>query len=88
MSRDDPSTKRSRGNDALYYQDPDNDREALADLEGGSAGAAGKAVKGRLPLLVVGNKDDLGEGVRREGAGLASELCSGHVTVVSNLSAS
>lgn len=80
-------TKGSRGVGAFYHGESDDDREALADLEGGSSGAAGKAIEGRVPLLVVGSKDDVGEGVRRAGAELASELGAGHVTVVSIASA-
>ncbi|CAM9952121.1 unnamed protein product [Scytosiphon promiscuus] len=76
-----PSTNGWKGSDSLHHREPDNDNVSLADLEGGSAGAAGKGARGRLPVLVVGSKEELGEGVRRAGAALASELCAGHVTV-------
>ncbi|CAM9620090.1 unnamed protein product [Ectocarpus fasciculatus] len=52
----------------------------VADLEGGGSGAAA-AGGGKVPLMVVGAKADTGEGVRREGGALASELGAGHVTV-------
>lgn len=50
----------------------------VGDLEGGS-----RAVRGRVPLLVVGNKKDVGEGVQCAGGALALELGAAHVTVVS-----
>ncbi|CAN0083283.1 unnamed protein product, partial [Hapterophycus canaliculatus] len=83
--RDHPITNEPRGNRTFHYREPDDYQKAHADLEGGSTGAAGRVVEGRLPLLVVGSKDDIGEGVRRDGVALASELCVGHVTVVSNV---
>lgn len=62
--------------------------DAMGDLEGGPGGAA---VQGRTPVLVVGNKEDLGGGggggVRCTGAALAEELGAAHVTVVSGVQA-
>lgn len=37
-----------------------------------------------MPFLMVGTKEDIGEGVRRQGARLASELGVEHVAVVSS----
>ncbi|CAN0463474.1 unnamed protein product, partial [Ectocarpus sp. 8 AP-2014] len=60
---------------------PDFFSEGLAaDLEGGGSGTAAVG-GGRVPLKVVGAKADTGEGVRREGEALASELDAGHVAV-------
>ncbi|CBN75784.1 LIP1, Ras superfamily GTPase [Ectocarpus siliculosus] len=60
---------------------PDFFSEGLAaDLEGGGSGTAAVG-GGRVPLIVVGAKADTGEGVRREGGALASELGVGHVAV-------
>eukprot|EP00903_Cladosiphon_okamuranus_P010627 g10049.t1 len=50
----------------------------LADLEGGSRGGA---AAGEVPFLMVGTKADIGEGVQRDGARLASELGMRHVAV-------
>lgn len=48
------------------------------DLEGGSRATTG----GRVPVLIVGNKEDVGESMRVAGSALASELGAGHVSVV------
>lgn len=70
------------GDTALRRRDRHGGQEGPADLEGGSRGAAA-AVRGRVPLLVVGTKEDMGEGFRRAGAELAGTLGAGHITVVS-----
>ena len=72
----------SDGNRALRHQDQQDGLELLADLEGGSGGV-GRAA-GAVPFLMVGTKEETGEGVRRDGAKLAAELGVGHVTVVSS----
>lgn len=69
----------SEGAAAPHRQDRRDEMGLLADLEGGSGGGAAGAV----PFLMVGAKEDIGEGVRRDGARLASELGMGHVVVVS-----
>lgn len=56
--------------------------DLLADLEGGSGGGGGGV--GAVPFLMVGTKEDIGEGVRRDGARLAAELGVRHVAVVSS----
>lgn len=72
------------GGTTLHRRELHDGLEVLADLEGGSGGAAtATAVRGRVPLLVVGTKEDMGEGFRRAGAALASDLGAGHVAVVS-----
>ena len=48
------------------------------DLEQGGSQTSGVAV----PFLVVGNKRDVGEGVRGKGEAFAAELGAPHVTVV------
>lgn len=69
----------SGGGTALHHRDRQDKPDLLADLEGGSRGGA----VGAIPFLMVGTKEDVGEGVRRDGARLASELGMGHVAVVS-----
>lgn len=70
------------GDTALRRRERHGGLEWPADVEGGSRGTA-TAVGGRVPLLVVGTKEDMGEGFRREGAELAADLGAGHIAVVS-----
>eukprot|EP00752_Nemacystus_decipiens_P002593 g2426.t1 len=69
----------SEGGTALRHQDREDGLESLTDLEGGSGGIGGAA--GAVPFLMVGTKEEMGEGVRRSGARLAAELGMGHVAV-------
>ena len=55
-----------------------DDTHIITDLEGGSKATT----DGRVPVLVVGNKEDVGESMRSAGSTLASELGAGHVSVV------
>lgn len=55
-----------------------DDTYMRTDLEGGSRATT----DGRVPVLVVGNKEDVGESMRSTGSALASELGAGHVSVV------
>lgn len=72
------------GSSAWHHHERHEGLEGLADLEGGSRGAAmATAAGGRVPLLVVGTKQDIGKGVQRTGAEVASDLGAAHVTVVS-----
>lgn len=67
------------GGAAPRHQDRQDEMGLLADLEGGSGGGA---AGGAVPFLMVGTKEDIAEGVQRDGARLASELGMGHIVVV------
>lgn len=67
-------------NGSALRRDRQDPLSLLADLEDGSGGEAGK-----VPFLMVGTKEDAGEGVRREGVTLATKIGMGHVAVVSFL---
>lgn len=73
-------TPGDRGRDIAHdrRERQQDDTFLKTDLEGGSRGT----LEGRVPVLVVGNKEDVGESMRGAGSTLASELGAGHVSVV------
>lgn len=74
------STSGGRGRDVTFdgRGQQRDDTLIMTDLEGGSR----RTLAGRVPTLVVGNKEDVGESMRGAGSTLASELGVGHVSVV------
>ena len=74
------STSGGRGRDVTFdgRGQQRDDTLIMTDLEGGSR----RTLAGRVPTLVVGNKEDVGESMRGAGSTLACELGAGHVSVV------
>lgn len=74
----DASTHGERGRGMAADGRQPDDTSTKIDLEGGSRAPT----DGRVPVLVVGTKVDVGESMRSAGRTLASELGACHVSVV------